>query len=124
MNETKLNHNKKGAYTMKLVFDNGKGFMVTSEQAFIRASATVIGTGIVFGIFDEGNREVMSKAIAEFLAEFRKNPTSLDITSYSYIEARALSNLSSEGVDYPNKDILEMFRVILAYYMHRIDKED
>lgn len=109
---------------MKLVFENDKGYKLTSDNEFIRVSATIIGMGIIHGRFDEKNRKVMSMAVAEFLGEFSKSPVTLDITSYSYIEARAIANLISKGVDYPNMNVLEMFAMTLHYYMDMIEEED
>lgn len=102
---------------MTLTFDNGNGFKVTSEMNFIRLSATFIGIGISEGVFDEKNREVMARAIAEFIYEFRKNPIYLDTTGYSYIEAKAWQNLIAEGVEFPNDDVLTLFAAILHHYL-------
>lgn len=116
-------HNKKGVQTMKLVFETDNGIRLTSDKAFIRVTASIIGFSIAQGIFDEKNRVVLSRAVAEFLAEYRKNPTTLDLTSYSYIEARALKNLLDDGVEFPNRDILEMFSATLHYYLGTFDEE-
>lgn len=109
---------------MKLVFENDNGYKLTSDHEFIRVTASIIGFSIAQGIFDEKNRVVLSRAVAEFLSEYRKNPTTLDLTSYSYIEARALKNLLDDGVEFPNRDILEMFAATLHYYLGTFDKED
>ena len=64
----------------------------------------------------------MSKAVAEIKKKNRKNPITLDISSYSYIEANALANLIKEGMEYPNMDVLDMFATILGIYMNRVEE--
>lgn len=109
---------------MFMMFEKNSNYHNTTDGMFIKTASVVIGDGIVTGRYNDENREIMSKAVAEFLHEYRKNPITLDISSYSYIEAKALATLINEGMKYPNTDVLDMFATILAVYMNRIDKED
>ena len=108
---------------MFMMFEKDSQFHKTSDNLFIKTASVVIGAGIVTGRYREENREIMSKAVAEFLHEYRKNPITLDISSYSYIEAKALATLIKEGMEYPNMDVIDMFATILAVYMNRVDEE-
>lgn len=107
---------------MFIMFEKDSHFHKTTDNLFIKTASTVIGAGIVFGRYSEKNRQIMSKAVAEFLHEYRKNPITLDVSSYSYIEAKALATLIKEGMEYPNMDVLDMFATILGVYMHRVDE--
>ena len=109
---------------MFMMFEKNSNYHNTSDSTFIKIASVVIGAGIVTGRYSEENREIMSKAVAEFLHEFRKNPITLDVSSYSYIEAKALATLINEGMKYPNMDVIDMFATILAVYMNRVEKED
>lgn len=109
---------------MFIMFEKNSQFHKTTDNLFIKTASVVIGAGIVTGRYNEENREIMSKAVAEFLHEYRKNPITLDVSSYSYIEAKALATLIKEGMKYPNTDVLDMFATILAMYMNRVEKED
>lgn len=105
------------------MFEKDSHYHRTNDNAFIKTASVVIGTGIVTGRYSEKNRELLSKAVAEFLHEYRKNPATLDISSYSYLEARAILTLIKEGVEYPNMDVIDMFATILGIYMNRVDEE-
>ena len=108
---------------MFMMFEKDSHYHRTNDNAFIKTASVVIGAGIVTGRYNEKNREIMSKAVAEFLHEYRKNPITLDISSYSYIEAKAIATLIKEGMEYPNMDVIDMFATILAIYMNRVDEE-
>lgn len=107
---------------MFIMFEKDSHFHKTTDNQFIKTASVVIGAGIVFGRYSDKNRQLMSKAVAEFLHEYRKNPITLDISSYSYIEAKALATLISEGMEYPNNDVIDMFATILCIYMNRVDE--
>ena len=114
---------RKGEQIMFIMFEKDSHFHKTSDNQFIKTASVVIGAGIVVGRYSEENREILSKAVAEFLHEYRKNPITLDISSYSYIEARAILTLIKEGMEYPNMDVIDMFATILGIYMNRVDEE-
>lgn len=107
---------------MFIMFEKNGHFHKTTDNKFITTASVVIGAGIVVGRYSDKNREIMSQAVAEFLHEYRKNPITLDISSYSYIEAKAIATLIKEGMEYPNMDVLDMFATILAVYMKRVEK--
>lgn len=108
---------------MFMMFEKDSHFHRTNYHAFTKTASVVIGTGIVTERYSEKNRKILSKAVAEFLHEYRKNPITLDISSYSYIEARAILTLIKEGMEYPNMDVIDMFASILGIYMNRVDEE-
>lgn len=107
---------------MFIMFEKNSQFHKTTDNLFIKTASVVIGNGIVTCRYSEKNRQIMSKAVAEFLHEYRKNPITLDISSYSYIEARAILTLIKEGMEYPNMDVIDMFATILAIYMNRVEE--
>ena len=107
---------------MFIMFEKNSHFHKTTDNLFIKTASVVIGTGIVTGRYSDKNRQIMSKAVAEFLHEYRKNPITLDISSYSYIEARAILTLIREGMEYPNMDVIDMFATILGIYMNRVEE--
>lgn len=109
---------------MFMMFEKNSNYHNTTDGMFIKTASVVIGTGIVTGKYNEENRELLSKAVAEFLHEYRKNPITLDISSYSYIEAKVIATLIREGMEYPNMDVLDMFATILGIYMYRVEEED
>lgn len=108
---------------MFIMFEKNSHFHKTTDNLFIKTASVVIGAGIVKGRYSDKNRQIMSKAVAEFLHEYRKNPITLDISSYSYIEAKAIANLIREGMEYPNKDVIDMFATVLCIYMNRVEEE-
>ena len=107
---------------MFIMFEKNSQFHKTTDNLFIKTASVVIGAGIVTGRYNEKNREILSKAVAEFLHEYRRNPITLDISSYSYIETKAVANLIREGMEYPNMDVLDMFATVLGIYMNRVDE--
>jgi len=108
---------------MFMMFEKNSNYHNTTDGMFIKTASVVIGAGIVTGRYSEENREIMSKAVAEFLHEYRKNPITLDVSSYSYIEAKAILTLIKEGMEYPNMDVIDMFATILQIYMNRVEEE-
>lgn len=107
---------------MFIMFEKNGKFHKTTDNLFIKTASVVIGAGIVTGRYNDKNREIISKAVAEFLHEYRRNPITLDISSYSYIEAKAIANLIREGMEYPNMDVLDMFATVLGIYMSRVEE--
>lgn len=107
---------------MFIMFEKNSQFHKTTDNLFIKTASVVIGAGIVTGRYNEKNREILSKAVAEFLHEYRRNPITLDISSYSYIETKAVANLIREGMEYPNMDVLDMFATVLGIYMNRVEE--